>query len=793
MLYPGVKSFAETGCVAATEAQLCETPLIGTHIGALPETLNAAAVERGCLIDGDASSDEYQAAFVEKALSLLHRDPDGEAVLAYRDLQTAGLRWAMTYDMARVAASWEKQILGMFDSRFTARKRGVFSRLVMQDDLRAARTMQRKWFHSEDAEAELVEWEDTRNESPETYFGNAIHPSVEIISSPRCQVMGYTLTQLVDDPETWEGSILNYASGNGSIAAMILKVFPMATVLDVDYSEELLATATKFIAEDFEDGAHEGRFSAECWPEGEEHPERFGTFDLVVAGEIAEHFEYPETFLADIERYAKEPTVVVEGGETVDVPGGRVFCSVPQGAFKELMHRNSLDWSREVRGHKFSFEKRDIEALLRHLDDFDDVHIPLGETPRGTLYGHYLFHWRRDGQAIGEPDIERKICRMRPRDTVSVCIIARDNENDILRCLKSVDTLADEIWIADTGSTDATMLLAKPYTHNGGGIELIGTCPDAPPSVPPPGDFGWARNESIQHATGDWILWIDTDEMLENPAVMARYLTDNAFNGYAMRQCHVMKDAPYRFDKPIRMFRRVPRGKQAGMVYVCQGAIHEHFQPELNALIEPALMVDGGDIIHTGYINESLRREKCERRNIPHLVYDREKYPHRILGDLLEAREYCNYARWEREDAMKRGVQNPPVVEYRDLLMRGLKILSDGFMDPTGAFWEAAFDVYQDTLRLLDVGRDFLVAEIYPNGDMGGEQMRFANEEHHAIYVKDVLRRIREHGKRPPITWEPGSDPADKGATTPVVGLDRKTALPTHPDGTESVARDTGG
>lgn len=793
MLYPGVPDFAETGCVAATESQLCETPFLGTHIGALPETLNAAAVDQGCLIQGDASSDEYQAAFVEKALGLLARDPDGDPCLAYRDLQKSGLHWAMTYDLDNVAREWEAKILRMFADRFKSRRKGVFDRLVMQDDLRSARMMARKWHTTKAATAELAEWEGTRNESPESYAGNAINPAAELANSPRFQVMGYTLTTLVDDPETWEGRILNYASGNGSLAAILLKALPRATVLDMDYSQELLDAAAKFIYEDFEEGAHSERFTTECWEEGEVREDLFGTFDLVIAGEIAEHFEHPEVFLADIERYAKEPTVVVEGSETVEIPGGRVFCSVPQGAFRELMHRNSLDWTAQVRGHKFHFEKRDIEAMVAHKDDFDDVHIPMGETQRGTLYGHYLFHWRRDGQEIREPDIERKIVRMRPRDTVSVCIIARNNENDILRCLKSVDTLADEIWIADTGSTDATMLLAKPYTHNGGGIETIGTCPDAPEGVPPPGDFGWARNESIKHATGDWILWIDTDEMLEHPEVMARYLTDNAFNGYAMRQCHVMKDAPYRFDKPIRMFRRVPRGKQAGEVYTCEGAIHEHFQPSLNALIEPALMVDGGDIIHTGYVNENIRREKCEHRNIPHLVYDREKYPDRILGDLLEAREYCNYARWEREDAMRKGDPDPPVIQYRDLLMRGLAILSDNFMDPTGTFWEAAFQVYQDTLKLLDVGRDFLVAEILPNGDMVGEKMRFANEDHHRIYVEDVLRRIKDHGKRPPITWAEGSDPSDNRSRTPVVGLGAKRGTATQPGERVSVAGEVRG
>tara|TARA_Y100000034_G_scaffold122165_1_gene167297 strand:+ start:13420 stop:16503 length:3084 start_codon:yes stop_codon:yes gene_type:complete len=771
MLYPGVADFAETGCIAATEAQLCETPFIGTRIGALPETLHPGA---GFLIEGNCTTDDYQERFVIAATALLRRDPDGGPCQIYRTAQRCGLAWATDYDLGRVAEKWEKKILGMFDARFKARKDGVFKRLVMQDDLRGARQMAAKHYDDPAAWDEIAAWEGQQNESPQSYFDNAVDPAAEINASSRFQVIGHTLRGAIPDWETWDGRVLNYASGNGSLAAVLLKALPCATVLDVDFSEPLIEQAREFITERFEGGAYAARYETHCGSAGEMEA---GAFDLVVAGEIAEHYEKPEKFLAELEKLAKPAserrTIPLEGEPTITTaPGGMIFCTVPQGAFRELMHKNSLDWDQEVRGHKFSFEKRDIEEMVGKKPEFDDVHIRLGESQRSTLIGHYIFHWRRDDGKIGVPDVERKIRRMRPRDTLSVCVIARNSENDIARMLKSVDEIADEIWVADTGSKDATMHIAEPYTHNGGGVFEIGRCPDAPPEVPPPGDFGWARNESIKHATGDWILWIDCDETLESPYVMARYMTDNTFNGYALRQCHVMKDAPFRFDKPIRMFRRVPRGKQAGQTYLCQGAIHEHFQPSLNDLIEPALMVEGGDIIHLGYINEGLRREKCEGRNIPHLVYDREKNPDRLLGHLLEAREYCNYARWEKSDTSKQtGNPNPPVVRHRSSLMRGLEIISEMFFDPTGKYWEPAFEVYQDTLKLLGIGSDFLVADFDQQaGEMVNAKLRFLNPEHHTIYVQHTLKLIEEHGTRPPITWDASED-VEEGASAPVAAL----------------------
>jgi len=551
------------------------------------------------------------------------------------------------------------------------------------------------------------------------------------------------LRKVIPDWKTWDGRIVNFAAGNGSLAALLLEAFPSATVEDVDYSEQLLATGRKFIDEDFHDGAHSERYTQTC---GSFEAVEEGVYDLVVAGEIAEHYEYPEAFLEQLERLARPPAG--------DTPGGVVFCSVPQGPFKEMMHRNSLDWAKEVRGHKFAFDKRDIEAMLSHKPGFDDVHIPLGETRRSSLCGHFLFHWQRDDQPIHAPDVDRKIARTRPQDRLSVCMIVKDAENDLARCLKSFDHIADEVWIADTGSTDATMHIAKPYTHNGGDVWSIGHCPDAL-DCPPPGDFSWARNESAKHATGEWILWIDADEAIEHPLVMARYLTDNPFNGYAMKQAHIIKDADDRHDLPVRLFRRVPRGKQAGMSYDCYGAIHEHFQADDNTLIEPALRVIGGDIIHLGYINEKLRRQKCENRNIPLLVRDRRVNPDRVQGRLLEVREWCNLAKWEKEATTKRtGNPNPPVVQWRARLEEGLRILADEFYDPEDKFWGASFDVYQEVLGLLAAGSPFLVADFDAGtGEMFSRELLFANPADYRIFMLDVVKRIEKHAETPDITW----------------------------------------
>ncbi len=84
---------------------------------------------------------------------------------------------------------------------------------------------------------------------------------------------------------------------------------------------------------------------------------------------------------------------------------------------------------------------------------------------------------------------------------ISACIICRDEETNLPRCLDSLTGAVDELVVVDTGSSDASMSIA-----NDRGAKVIQfTWRD---------DFAAARNESLKHATGDFILWLDADQEL---------------------------------------------------------------------------------------------------------------------------------------------------------------------------------------------------------------------------------------------------------------------------------------
>ena len=85
--------------------------------------------------------------------------------------------------------------------------------------------------------------------------------------------------------------------------------------------------------------------------------------------------------------------------------------------------------------------------------------------------------------------------------TVSLCMIVKDEEEMLPGCLEAVAGAVDEMIIVDTGSTDRTVEIAESF-----GAKVI--------HFPWNGSFSDARNVGLEHATGDWVVYLDADEHL---------------------------------------------------------------------------------------------------------------------------------------------------------------------------------------------------------------------------------------------------------------------------------------
>jgi len=92
--------------------------------------------------------------------------------------------------------------------------------------------------------------------------------------------------------------------------------------------------------------------------------------------------------------------------------------------------------------------------------------------------------------------------------TISLCMIVKDEATTLGRTLESAEAVVDEIIVVDTGSTDDTMAIAQAH---GAKVHAIGWSQD----------FAAARNASLRYATGDWVLVLDADEVLQPEAAQA--------------------------------------------------------------------------------------------------------------------------------------------------------------------------------------------------------------------------------------------------------------------------------
>ena len=104
------------------------------------------------------------------------------------------------------------------------------------------------------------------------------------------------------------------------------------------------------------------------------------------------------------------------------------------------------------------------------------------------------------------------------KQTISLCMMAKDEEKYLEQCLSSVKGLVDEIIIIDTGSKDKTKEIAKKFNAKVFDFKWND-------------DFSAARNESLKHATKDWVLVLDADENLGKESVAAvKKLVENKEN-----------------------------------------------------------------------------------------------------------------------------------------------------------------------------------------------------------------------------------------------------------------------
>lgn len=172
---------------------------------------------------------------------------------------------------------------------------------------------------------------------------------------------------------------------------------------------------------------------------------------------------------------------------------------------------------------------------------------------------------------------------------ISLAMIVKNEAEVLEECLRSVKNLVDEIIVVDTGSEDATIEIAK---NMGAKVHEFQWC----------NDFSIARNFASEQCSGDWILVLDADEVvniggkqtlidfaINNPSCVGRIKIESKF----IDGNEISSSTEY-----------VSRFYPKGLVY--KGCIHEQLEslfPRSNINLK---------VLHSGYFNKDKSKRNLE-------------------------------------------------------------------------------------------------------------------------------------------------------------------------------------
>lgn len=184
------------------------------------------------------------------------------------------------------------------------------------------------------------------------------------------------------------------------------------------------------------------------------------------------------------------------------------------------------------------------------------------------------------------------------KSRVSVCMIVRNEQEQLRACLQPIRHLCDEVIVVDTGSTDESRSVSMQLE-----AKVI--------EFPWCDDFAAARNCSLEHASGDWIFWLDADDRVDSVNVGR---LESLFQQLEDRDCaYVMAclSLPQHAVDAVtvlphcRLFRRHPEIRW-------RGRVHEQIAPAIERLGHEIVNTDV-EIQHLGYRDPAQLRRKCNR------------------------------------------------------------------------------------------------------------------------------------------------------------------------------------
>jgi glycosyltransferase involved in cell wall biosynthesis len=302
--------------------------------------------------------------------------------------------------------------------------------------------------------------------------------------------------------------------------------------------------------------------------------------------------------------------------------GRSLFCSDPD------IESLRAYYAAAKKDDKLNQAKQTLEALQKHHPGDHNIRsmfiaacLEQKDLPAAMEAIETLVAFSRpdDGLIDSSLSVRNQIgpCGITQNDTnvpaLSVCMVVRNEQAILGPCLNAIKSIADEIIVVDTGSTDRTPDIARIF-----GARVF--------SLSWNDDFSAARNYALKKATGDWILVLDADEIIARADLIhVRHAIDSCKNrptAFSMETRNYTlaanalrwqaNDGRYPLQEAglgwfpslkIRLFPRLPN--------IC-------FSYPVHELVEPSVREAGLPIVrseipihHYGHLNESKNKRKA--------------------------------------------------------------------------------------------------------------------------------------------------------------------------------------
>jgi len=288
---------------------------------------------------------------------------------------------------------------------------------------------------------------------------------------------------------------------------------------------------------------------------------------------------------------------------------------------------------------------------------------------------------------------------------VSLCMIVKNEEGYLPRCLESIIDIVDEIIIVDTGSTDRTVEIAKSY-----GAKVY--------YYKWNNNFSEARNESLKYATKDWILILDADdEFHAQYKENLKLFLNNELDENTVYFFETLSYYGDTIDNNCITVNLNPRMFKNNREIHYEGKIHNQL---VYAQGKYDTICSSIKIHHYGYLSESITSKNKRNRNITILNEQIKKEPNNkfnyfnlgneytSLGDVKKALEYY-YKAYENFDShtgfsslllLRIIISNYSIQKYTDAL---------NFIDIATGYYPKFTDLYFfKSLVYKDLGKPTL-------------------------------------------------------------------------------------